>query len=84
VLAGGDSAALAELLGDLADRGAFADSGRLERLLGTFGGERVVHGHTPIWYVDGVAPTEVTAPLVYAHGRALRRFRPARHRSVGA
>lgn len=71
ILAGPDSTALGSLLGDLADRGAFADAGRLDRLLDGLGSERVVHGHTPIWYVAGSEPSEVTAPLAYAGGRAL-------------
>ena len=71
ILAGADSDALGGLLGDLADRGAFVDSCRLDRLLGALGSERVVHGHTPIWYAADLEPSEVVAPLAYAGGRAL-------------
>jgi hypothetical protein len=62
---------LGPLLDALSDRGAFVDPDRLARLLGALGGERVVHGHTPIWYVTGLDPQEVTAPLAYAQGAAL-------------
>ena len=71
IVGGSDSRPLARLLEALADRGAFADPDRLGRLLGVFGCERVVHGHTPIWYTASVEPTRVTAPLAYAGGRAL-------------
>ena len=71
VLAGGDSGSLAGLLDALADRGAFTDPDRLGRLLGRLECERVVHGHTPIWHVAGLAPRQVTAPLGYADGKAL-------------
>lgn len=71
IVAGSDARLLAALLGDLADRGAFADPERLGRLLGSLGGERVVHGHTPIWYTVGMEPAQVTAPLSYADGLAL-------------
>ena len=70
-LAGDDPAALDALLVTLADRGAFTDAGRLGRFLASLGVESVVHGHTPIWYAQGSAPSEVTEALVYADGRAL-------------
>lgn len=71
IVAGSDPRPLAQLLEALADRGGFAEPDRLGRLLGTLGAERVVHGHTPIWYATGVDPGHVTAPLLYAGGRAL-------------
>jgi len=71
VVAGADGAAFGRLLEDLADRSAFGEPGRLRRLLAALGGERVVHGHTPIWYASGTDPGAVRAPLEYAGGRAL-------------
>jgi hypothetical protein len=71
IVAGSDRRPLAHLLDALADRGAFADPDRLQRLLSAFDCERVVHGHTPIWYTAGMEPLDVTGPLVYAGGRAL-------------
>lgn len=71
ILAGRDSVQLARLLEALTDRGAFLDVARLRRFLGVLGGERVVHGHTPIWYAIGIEPGDVTRPLAYAGGRAL-------------
>ena len=70
-VAGDDVVALDGLLETLADRSAFVEPDRLDRLLGALGYERVVHGHTPIWYATGIAPTDATAPLVYAGGRAM-------------
>jgi hypothetical protein len=62
---------LKSLVDALADRGAFSDPARLARLLAALGGEKVVHGHTPIWYATGLEPEEVTEPLSYAEGAAL-------------
>jgi hypothetical protein len=71
ILLGSDTDTLASLLDAMCDRGALAKPKALRRLLSTFGGERVVHGHTPIALVRGVDPVGVTAPLVYAAGRVL-------------
>lgn len=58
-----------ELLDVLCDRTRLADGGAVELLLERLGGTRIVHGHTPIAFVRGVDPREVTGPLVYAGGR---------------
>jgi len=71
IVAGDDVVALDGLLETLADRSVFVEPDRLDGLLGALGCERVVHGHTPIWYATGIAPTDATAPLVYAGGRAM-------------
>jgi len=71
ILGGDDSESLGRLLETLADRGAFGDPERLGRLLGTLGCTRLVHGHTPIWHAAGIAPSEATAPLLYAGGQAM-------------
>ena len=71
IVSGSDPDAFGRLLEVLADREAFGDPERLERLLGGLGCRRVVHGHTPIWYVTGADPARVDRPLVYAEGRAL-------------
>src|SRR2546426_5217375 len=68
-VAGDDVVALDGLLETLADRSAFVEPDRLDRLLGALGYERVVHGHTPISDATRIAPTDATAPLVYAGGR---------------
>ena len=70
-LRGGAPDALVRLLDVLSDRGAFSDPERLGRLLGALGGSRVVHGHTPIAAILDQAPSTITAPLVYAGGRAV-------------
>jgi hypothetical protein len=59
------------LLDRLSDRLVFDDPHRLASLLGTLGGQRVVHGHTPIAIVRTCDPSIVTEPLAYADGLAL-------------
>lgn len=71
VLATGGAAEHGELRDAVSDRLALSDPVRLDRVLATLGGSRVVHGHTPIGIVTGEDPTEVTRPLVYAEGRAV-------------
>ncbi|BCJ34550.1 serine/threonine protein phosphatase [Actinocatenispora thailandica] len=44
---------------------------RVGEVLGTLGGHQYVHGHSPIPEHLAVDPSEVTAPLRYANGRAL-------------
>lgn len=70
-LKGRSPAALGQLLDVLSGRGAFSDPVRLDNVLATLGGSRVVHGHTPIASTVNRDPTEITAPLVYARGRAV-------------
>lgn len=67
----GGPESLGRLLDVLSARGAFADPARLDRLLAALGGTRVVHGHTPIASVLDRPPASITAPLVYADGRAV-------------
>jgi Calcineurin-like phosphoesterase len=71
VLRSRTSAALAELLEILSERLRLDDPSVVDRLLGTLGGERIVHGHTPIASVLGLDPRAVTAPLPYGDGRVL-------------
>jgi len=71
VLADGGPTELDRLLDVLFDRGAFSDTARLDRMLAALGGSRVVHGHTPIALVLDEDPAKITAPLVYAGGRAV-------------
>lgn len=71
VLRDGAPSRLGELLDVTSDRGAFRDPDRVERVLSALGGNRVVHGHTPIALVTEREPSEVTRPLVYADGRAI-------------
>ena len=71
VLAGSEPADHAQLLDVVADRFAFSDPARLDRLLAALGGSRIVHGHTPIAIVTGADPATVTRPLVSVGGRGL-------------
>ena len=72
ILSTNDSALWDELLEDFASRGAFINpvSGNesLHRLLTIFGAKRIVHGHTPIYYMRGVKPKQVTEAWTYANG----------------
>lgn len=73
-LSSGDPLAYDGLVRDLSERGVFMEDGGSDRalaLLGTYGGERLVHGHTPISYVLSVEPQLVHSPLLYADGTCL-------------
>lgn len=76
LLAGNDLAAWGDLLGRFTDREAFDDENpdgwrTIERMLATFGGQRIVHGHTPIERVTGLPPRAVIGPYGYAGGRCV-------------
>ena len=73
-LAGDDFAAHWTCWARLTTRFAFTgeDGEHLaEEFLSTLGGNRVVHGHSPITVLTGTPPHEVTEPYSYAGGRAL-------------
>jgi len=68
ILQSDNAAAFDQLLDDFAARGEFEDKhpdgkGRAEQFLRTFGGQRLIHGHTPI---RDTRP--VISPLIYANG----------------
>lgn len=71
ILAGNAASEHAWLLEVLSDRGRLTQPDAVNALLATFGGERVVHGHTPIAMVRGADPHSVTAPLVSRDGRVV-------------
>jgi hypothetical protein len=70
-----DALAWEETLEDFAARGAFANAFAgaelAERFLRRFGGRLLIHGHTPISMMRGVAPTSVAEPWIYAQGRCV-------------
>jgi len=70
-----DALAWEELLEDFARRGAFSHTlggdEFLRRFLEIFGGERIVHGHTPIYFARGIQPKHVTEAWTYAEGRCI-------------
>jgi hypothetical protein len=70
-LEGGSVEAMDALVEVLSDRMRLVDPERVDALLERFGGELIVHGHTPIASVLGVDPGEVTGPLVYGNGRVV-------------
>jgi hypothetical protein len=71
VLASGDPAALDALLEALCDRLRLDDRGVVDTMLATFGGSRIVHGHTPIASVLGRDPRAIHEPLASGDGRVL-------------
>ena len=71
LLRGGDPVALGRLLELVSDRHELRQPASVHTLLDRLGGELIVHGHTPIFFVTGRDPTAVTAPLVYGDGRVL-------------
>ncbi|MFD6417815.1 metallophosphoesterase [Streptomyces sp. NPDC060194] len=83
VLTRGDADECWDLFRKLTKRFAFRDeggAGAARELLDTFGGTRVVHGHSPIPYLlgevgsedgDGPRRAEVEGPHVYADGLAI-------------
>jgi hypothetical protein len=71
MLASGDPAALDDLLEALSDRLRFVDPTVVDTVLATFGGSRIVHGHTPIASVLGRDPRAIGEPLRSGDGRVL-------------
>ena len=76
VLQGRDGEAWDYLLEQFGSRMDFMDDlvlGRhgtdeARRFLATYGGKRIVHGHTPIMKITNKRAAEVTDPLIYAQG----------------
>ena len=75
IMSKSDALAWEELLEAFARRGAFSHTlggdEFLSRFLAMYGGKRVVHGHTPIYYMRGIQPKAVTEAWVYADGRCV-------------
>ncbi len=75
ILSRGDTLAWEELLEDFSRRGAFnhtfGGDEFLRRFLDLFGGTRVVHGHTPIYFMRDIQPKHVTEAWAYADGRCV-------------
>jgi len=71
MLSHGSAATVDELLAIVSDRMRLAERNAVDALLDAFGGELVVHGHTPIASVLGVDPREVREPLLYGDGRVM-------------
>ena len=68
VLAAGSAGEIDDLLGIVSDRMRLGDPAAVRALLDAYGGTRIVHGHTPIAFLLGVDPRDVTAPHVYGDG----------------
>lgn len=66
-----DARRIAQLFDVISDRGRLVSPRALDEVLAALGGERIVHGHTPIPFVLDRDPSTVTEPLSYAGGRAL-------------
>jgi hypothetical protein len=75
ILRSDDTQAWDHLLDYFSQRRAFRDEEmgqtRVSRFMGIYGGERFIHGHTPICKLTGQKPQEVVSPLVYAGGLAV-------------
>jgi hypothetical protein len=71
VLTGNDLEAYDQVMEAFSDRGAFTgDTGTAtaRAVLRVYGGQQLIHGHTPISIQTGQDPTTVTSALVYADG----------------
>ena len=66
-----DALSWEELLEEFARRGAFyhelAGTEFARRFLNIFGGQRIIHGHTPIHLIKGGQPKHIIEPFVYAN-----------------
>lgn len=75
ILQGEEPARWARLLEVFGEHGAFVaavgGSEAADAFLRRFGGERIVHGHTPVSKMTGHPPETVVEPLLYAGGRCL-------------
>ncbi len=75
LLHGDDAAGWARWLEDFGEHRVFVDpatgAAAVETLLDQFGGEQIVHGHTPITKLTGQPPGAVREPLLYAGDRCL-------------
>jgi hypothetical protein len=46
--------------------------GQAKRILQMYGGQQIIHGHTPIHYMNpGLKPATIREPLVYNHDLCL-------------
>jgi hypothetical protein len=68
-----DAPAWDQLLAQFSHRKAFIDqdadgAARAAAFLHDFGGQQIIHGHTPISAIRHCMPEEVTEPLIYADG----------------
>jgi hypothetical protein len=70
-----DALSWEELLEDFARRGVFMSSiygvEFASRYLKQFGGQRLIHGHTPISRMLNCSPKKVNAPWIYAEGQCV-------------
>ncbi|MEZ4561427.1 MAG: metallophosphoesterase [Thermomicrobiales bacterium] len=66
-----DPVAWYRLLSEFSEHRVFTGSTgprRAREFLRHFGGQRIVHGHTPVSRITGENPAQVTGPLIYADG----------------
>lgn len=70
-----DTARWHRLLEEFSEHGAFADaakgSSNAESFLSLYGGQRIVHGHTPIAKLTGQPPEAVREALVYTQAHCI-------------
>lgn len=75
ILHSGDAGAWDQLLDYFSQRRAFQDPdlgpARVGRILALYGGQQLIHGHTPIFKLSGCRPEEISCALTYAGGLAV-------------
>ena len=75
LLSRSDALAWEEMLEDFAQRGVFMNTINGEdfarRILSIFGGQQLVHGHTPISIMRRCSPAKVDSPWIYAGGQCI-------------
>ena len=71
ILDGADEHSFKNLLDDFSEHRAFLDEAKFEQFRRTYGGEVVIHGHTPIARMLRVPPETVTQAYVYQAGRCV-------------
>ncbi|HLL50345.1 MAG TPA: metallophosphoesterase family protein [Thermomicrobiales bacterium] len=75
LIQGDDAVRWHHLLDAFGEHRAFVDSStgaaHAESFLALFGGQQIIHGHTPVTTMTGQPPEAVREPLLYASGRCL-------------
>ncbi|TMC23526.1 MAG: hypothetical protein E6J36_09390 [Chloroflexi bacterium] len=75
LLSRSDALAWEEMLEDFARRGAFTHATNGEefarRFLSIFGGQQLIHGHTPISSMLRCPPGKIDSPCIYAGGQCV-------------
>ncbi|HLW02672.1 MAG TPA: metallophosphoesterase family protein [Ktedonobacterales bacterium] len=76
ILQGEDAPVWARLIAGFRTRGFFNDNRaggktNAREFLRRYGGRRIIHGHVPIFHMNGQAAKDITEPYIYADGLCL-------------